>query len=329
MPTPSSTDRRARVLAALRARPAGVSGEEIAGELGVSRVAVGKHVSALRELGYEIEAGPGRGYRLVNVPDAPLPYEVAPLLTSRFWGPLSGGGVTASTNDDARVLARAGALEGAVVLASAQTAGRGRLGRAWESPAGGVYLSALLRPGLAPSEAGPLPLVVGLGVAIGLERLGARVALKWPNDVLSLDASGAIVGKVAGVLLESLAEGERLSWVVAGVGVDVSPPKDPASGGAYLDTMLGRRVGSAAAAAAVLDGIAEAYGSYVVEGFGTLRVAYEKRTALNGAEVEVTGSRGDRVAAGVVAGVDDSGRLVVDCADGPRSVSAGDVTLRR
>lgn len=329
MPTPSSADRRAGVLAMLRARPASVSGEEIAADLGVSRVAVGKHVAALRELGYVIEAEPGHGYRLTGVPDAPLPYEVAPLLTSRLWGPLTGGGVTGSTNDDARALARAGAPEGAVVLASAQTAGRGRLGRAWQSPVGGVYLSALLRPLLAPAEAGPLPLVIGLGVSLGLERLGARVALKWPNDVLARDATGAVAGKVAGTLLESLTEGERLSWVVAGVGVDVSRPAAPAPGAAYLDAVLGRRAGAASVAAAVLDGIAEAYAGLVALGFGGLRRAYEERSVLTGLEVEVADARGDRVAAGVVAGVDESGRLVVDGVDGPRAVAAGDVTLRR
>ena len=144
---------RDAVLAALRdAGPAGVSGERLARELGVSRVTVGNHVGALREAGYEIEASPGTGYRLVAAPDLPLPSEVRPLLTQGFWTRLEGGGATASTNDDARRLARDGAPEGTVVLASEQTGGRGRLGRAWSSPVGGAYLSAVLRPTVAPAE---------------------------------------------------------------------------------------------------------------------------------------------------------------------------------
>jgi BirA family biotin operon repressor/biotin-[acetyl-CoA-carboxylase] ligase len=316
------------VLSALRARPEGVSGEEVAAALGVSRVAVAKHIAALRGLGYAIDALAGRGYRLKGAPDAPLPYEVAPLLNSAMWGPLSGGGITVSTNDDARALARAGAPEGAVCLASVQTAGRGRLGRSWESPRGGVYLSALLRPALAPADAGPLALVVGIGVALGLERLGARVALKWPNDVLALDSHGSTLGKLAGILLESSAEGERLVWVVAGVGVDVSAPSIPTRGAAYLADVAGARSGTAVTAAAVLDGIAEAYGRFASEGFGSLRDEYEDRSALDGRDVEIMGARGDRVASGRVAGVDESGRLLVDGAGGRSAVSAGDVTLR-
>ena len=110
---------REAVLAALRAAGAtGLSGEALAQSLGVSRVAIGKHVAALREAGYEIEADPGVGYRLISVPDGPLPAEVAPLLADASWMVLTGGGETGSTNDDARALAREGAPEGTVVLAS-------------------------------------------------------------------------------------------------------------------------------------------------------------------------------------------------------------------
>jgi BirA family biotin operon repressor/biotin-[acetyl-CoA-carboxylase] ligase len=111
--------------------------------------------------------------------------------------------------------------------------------------------------------------------------------------------------------------------------VDVRPPAAVASGAAYLDVVLGRHAGAAAVAAAVLDGIAETYAVFVARGFGELRCGYEERSVLSGAEVEVTDSRGGLVAAGVVAGVDESGRLVIDGADGPRAVAAGDVTLRR
>lgn len=315
------------MIAALHRSPAGLSGEALATDLGVSRAAVAKHVRALRELGYGIEAGPGRGYRLTAAPDAPLPYEVAPLLTSRRWGPLSGGAATGSTNDDARALARAGAPEGAVVLASSQRGGRGRLGRAWESPAGGVYLSVLLRPAVAPADAGALSLVVGLGVAVGLEGLGARVGLKWPNDVFAVGTDGSPEGKVAGVLLESTTEGERLDWVVAGIGIDVRRPEAPAPGAAYLEDGPGR-VPLAHVAAAVLDGLARVYEDFLEDGFASLAAEYAKRDVLAGREVRVADVAGRPIAEGRVAGVDESGRLVVDGPSGRAIVSAGDVTLR-
>lgn len=328
MTTPSSADRRSRVVFALACAPGGVSGEDLAADLGVSRAAVAKHVAALREIGYAIEARPGRGYRLLAAPDAPLPYEVAPLLATAAWGPLLGGGVTGSTNEDARELARGGAPAGTVVLASAQTRGRGRLGRVWDSPPGGVYLSMLLRPDVAPADAGTLPLVVGLGVALGLESLGARVGLKWPNDVWLFDAAGTSAGKVAGILLESMIEGELLAWVVAGVGVDVRAAGEASPGAAYLESLSGGTPPLAAVAAAVLDGVAEVLTRSAETGFADLAAEWSRRSVLTGRAVTVSDAAGRVIATGCVAGVDESGRLVVDSAEGPRAIAAGDVTLR-
>ncbi|TLM73020.1 MAG: biotin--[acetyl-CoA-carboxylase] ligase [Actinobacteria bacterium] len=318
--------RRSDVLAALReAGSAGVSGEAVAARLGVSRVAVRKHVVALCAAGYEIEAVPGSGYRLLAVPDLPLPDEVAPLLEDPArWG-LRGGGPTGSTNDDAKVLARAGAHDGTVVLASEQTGGRGRLGRTWSSPLGGVYLSAVLRPPLAVHESPPLALACALGVALGLERLGAAPALKWPNDVLLGE------GKLAGLLLEVSAESDALEWAVVGAGINVRPPVGGARepGAAYLADALDPAPRLGAVAAAVLDGIAEACAPLEAgEGFAPVRDAYSRRLATAGADVAVRDRAGAVVAEGVARGVDEWGRLLVEGAQGVTAIVAGEVTLR-
>jgi len=321
---------RDAILAALReAGATGVSGEALAGRLGVSRVAVGKHVKVLRDAGYDIVAELGAGYRLVSAPDAPLPAEVRAALKSGFWVRLEGGGETASTNDDARALAREGAFEGTVVLASRQSAGRGRLGRTWTSPDGGAYLSAVLRPAVAPSEVAPLSLVVGLGVARGLALLGIDVQLKWPNDV---QLSG---GKLAGVLLEMAAEADRVDWVVAGIGLNVRPPADAADAGgagdagrvAYLsDVVPGILI--AEAAAAVLDGVASAYTEWASGGFAPLRDEYDARSVLTGCSVVVSDLSGTVRASGDVVGVDGGGQLLLAGTDGVHAVAAGEVTLR-
>lgn len=314
--------RRDDVLAALRAAGGGgVSGESLAGDLGVSRVAIAKHVAALRALGYQIEAAPGTGYRLMAVPDAPVPEEIRPRLANPLWVRVEGAPETRSTNDDARALARDGAPEGTAVVAGRQLAGRGRLGRSWASPEGGVYVSAVLRPGVSPADAPSLALAVALGAALGLEGLGARAQLKWPNDLL---ADG---GKLAGVLLEMSAEADRIEWLVAGIGVNVAEPAEPFPGAACLTRQL-PSVGRAEVAAAVLDGIAEAYGLWRAEGFSALREAYEDRLALTGREVSVANATGEVLAAGCVTGVDEQGRLVLETTGGTRRVSAGEVTLR-
>ncbi|HEY3317906.1 MAG TPA: biotin--[acetyl-CoA-carboxylase] ligase [Coriobacteriia bacterium] len=317
-----AADRADALLAALRAAaPATVSGEALAARLGVSRVAVGKRVAALRAQGYEIEAAAGLGYRLLAAPDLPLPAEVRPLLHSCLWMRLTGGGTTGSTNDDAKALARRGAPEGTVVLASGQTGGRGRLGREWTSPPGGVYLSAVLRPPLSPAEVSPLPLVAGVGLARAFAALGAQVALKWPNDVL-LDG-----GKLAGILVEMSAESERVEWAVVGCGVNVRPLAPAQPGAAYLgDSFAGLRL--AEVAAAVLDGLASAYADFLSAGFAAMKAEYESRSVMRGTAVTVRDAGGGLRAEGRVAGVDETGRLVVEGPQGTVAVAAGEVTLR-
>lgn len=328
---------REDVLEALReAGEAGASGERLAGRLGVSRVAVGKHVAALREQGYRIDAAPGRGYALLGVPDAPLPVEVRRFLRTGRWARLTGGGVTGSTNADAAALAREGAPHGTAVLAGAQTAGRGRLGRTWVSPPGGVYVSAVLRPPLAPAALTGLPLAVAWGVAAEVgERFGLAdvVRVKWPND-LRLARGGEDAGKLAGVLLEIAGEADRTAWVVAGVGLNVARPAGEVPGaaslaGAVADGAGVRAPGLAEAAAAVLDGIARGYALLLAEGVAGVRDATAPLDALRGTRVTVRDIEERIIAEGVAAGIDDQGRLLVDDpAGGPqRAIASGDVTL--
>ena len=128
-----------------------------------------------------------------------------------------------SSLDAIHELGAQGAPAGTVVLADEQTAGRGRDGRTWRSPAGGVWLALLLRPPLP--SAGVLSLRIGLVLADVVEEVlgispaslsGPRAALKWPNDVLLDDR------KVAGILCESRWQGDVLQWLAVGIGVNVT-----------------------------------------------------------------------------------------------------------
>lgn len=309
------------VLEALRyAGAAGVSGEALATELGVSRMAVSKHVAALRDAGYRIGSRSGVGYVLLGAPDAPLPAEVRHRLASTMWVRLEGGFETASTNADAIALAREGAPHGTAVLAARQSAGRGRLGRAWESPKGGSYVSALLRPALAPAALSGLPLAVAVGIAGVLAGRGVEVALKWPNDLLLGD------GKLAGVLLEMAAEADMTEWVVVGVGLNTRRPSHATPGAAYLEDVIAG-ISPADATAIVLDGIATGYRLLIEEGFEAVRAAFEPLDALRGAQVRVRDATGELRAEGIAGGIDGDGRLLVDTGRATVPLSAGDVTL--
>jgi len=135
------------------------------------------------------------------------------------WGrPLVVAALTASTNDDAKQAARAGAPEGAAFVAEAQSGGRGRLGRSWFSPSGqNLHASFVLRPSFDPKRIPLVTLTAGLAVvdAVAPRVAGRRVGLKWPNDVY-IDGR-----KVAGVLSEAQVQDGRAAWIVVGIGVNV------------------------------------------------------------------------------------------------------------
>jgi BirA family biotin operon repressor/biotin-[acetyl-CoA-carboxylase] ligase len=228
-------------------------------------------------------------------------------------------GEVESTNAALRGLAREGAVEGTVVLADAQTSGRGRLGRAWFSPPGvNVYASALFRPRFRPVEAARFSFIASLALADAVKDLGLVPAIKWPNDVL--------VGrrKVGGSLVESATRGAEMEFLILGVGVNVNVDAaalhaalGPAGAAATsLAAALGREVDRNAFAAAYLNHLDSWAGRYVAEGPGAVLAAWRERDILTGRRVE---ARGDgRSFAGRAIGVDLDGRLVIEDSLGQR-----------
>lgn len=303
------------------------SGAEIAARLGISRAAVWKRVERLRQLGYEIEAAAGRGYRLVRASERLLPEEVARRLGKTELGfTIVHRDSIDSTNRLAAELARGGAAEGTVVVAEQQTAGRGRLGRSWSSPAGlNLYGSLVLRPELPPGEVPRLTLVAGIAVADAIAAVRPELAprIKWPNDVL---LGGR---KVAGVLTELDAEAERVRFVVVGIGVNLNAqpddfPPELADKATSVAIASGERVDRAAFTAALLGSFDAAYARFRRGGFAALRERYDALHCLPGRRVIVEG-RPQR--SGVARGVDEEGALLVEVDGRVERVVAGEVTL--
>ena len=270
-----------------------------------------------------------------SAPESPLaPQLVAVYLAPREGGSwrLAGGGVTGSTNDDARGLARLGDPGGVAVLATVQTAGRGRFDRVWESPDGGVYLSVLVRPRIDPARAGAVPLVAGVSVVRALQSLDAGLLgvlrLKWPNDVL---ADGR---KLAGILVESSVSAGVLEWLVIGVGLNVIRPgegSDPSR--AYVSDLVAAgspALEQARVAAALLDLLRDHLEVVTrdPDDVGHLSDDYRELSGDVGRSVAVRDRTGAVVAEGVVTGFAADGALLLDTAEGPASVAAGEVTLR-
>ncbi|HEY8517937.1 MAG TPA: biotin--[acetyl-CoA-carboxylase] ligase [Candidatus Binatia bacterium] len=304
------------------------SGAEIAARLGVSRAAVWKRIERLRERGYDIEASAGRGYRLVRASERLLPEEIL-----RHWQPRQLAGHIVhrdsidSTNRLAAELARGGAPEGTVVIAEQQTAGRGRLGRSWASPANvNLYCSIVLRPSLPPLEVPRLTLVAGLAVAQAIAATAPRVTpqIKWPNDVL-IDGR-----KVSGTLTELDAETDRVRYVIVGIGVNLNAgradfPRELARKATSLALASGARVDRAAFTGRLLGAFEASYEVFRTRGFAALRKAYEEFHCLQGRRVSIDARP---PIDGVVRGVDDDGALLVETRGEVQRVVAGEVTLR-
>ncbi len=324
----------ARVLELLRGAPGRrLSGEELSRKLEVSRAQVWKHVEALRALGYRIEGTPGGGYRLVAAPDRLYPEEIRLGLRTRWLGRrIYHHECLDSTNSRALELARAGEPHGTVVLAEAQTAGRGRLGRSFFSPPHtSLYASIILRPAIPLPEAPGLVLASAVAVAEAVAaEAGAAlpVQIKWPNDVLLAGR------KTSGILMELGAEGARIDHVVMGIGVNLNLrrselPDEFRERATSLAEELGRPIDRVAFARRLFGTLEEALDAHAAAGFEALRGRFAARCALTGRAVRVDGAPGEEIR-GVALGLDRDGALLVaPPGQPPRRVLAGDVTLVR
>ena len=214
-----------------------------------------------------------------------------------------------STNDLAATRARAGAAEGLLVAADEQSSGRGRLGRAWHSPAGeNLYVSMLLRPARPAPEIPPLTLLAGAAVARALAALGLSPRLKWPNDV-QLVGAGAGARKVAGILTEMSSEGGRVGHVVVGLGLNVNTavfPDELAARATSLRRAAGRAFDLADVLAAVLEALEPLYEDFVARGPAAATAAWQEFAAL-GERCRVSGPGAPLE--GVALGVDPDGAL--------------------
>jgi BirA family biotin operon repressor/biotin-[acetyl-CoA-carboxylase] ligase len=334
-----------------------VSGQELAGIMGISRTAVQKHVHHLQSLGFAVASSRGAGYRLERpFTDLVAAEAVLPFLLGSAWqdgspaSELPRAGLPylylercESTN---LVLRKAAALpSGAVAVTDAQTSGRGRLDRTWSSlPGQDLTFSVLLRPSLAPSQAHLLSLTAALVVAEVLEALPGvrdRVGVKWPNDVLLGDK------KVCGILLEGSMDADRLHWVVAGIGLNVnsasttlitsSSPEEAAAwlgkpGPVSLREHVGREVPRAPLLAVLLERLGGRWAA-VEAGAASQNEVLEQlrqRDILAGRLVEVVKTMGPHEPAvvGEAAGFGSEGQLLVRQAAGlVVEVFAGDVTV--
>lgn len=215
-------DVRSHILSLLKDSETPLSGERIASELGVSRVAVWKHIQALERHGYRFESS-NRGYRLVERPaDSLQPWEVS----------LSRGRVTHFDETDSTMnRALEAALEGApalsVFVSEGQSAGRGTSGKPWESPRGGLYFTLLTRPALEPHRYFRSVIAAQCAMVEAIrESSGIEAKALWPNDIVIPGPKGLL--KAGGLLCEHLVSGNGIRFLNLGIGVNTGDaPQTP------------------------------------------------------------------------------------------------------
>ena len=304
-----------------------LSGEELAARFGCSRAAVWKKISVLRSEGYPIEAVTNRGYRMTGGASA---------MKASADRELKAAGLenvfhiyvldsTPSTNLLAREAGLKGEPEFSVFVTRQQTAGRGRRGRTWISePDSALLFSVLLRPDVPPAEASMLTLLFGLCILDALEGLcNIPVGIKWPNDIVSLQNGK----KLCGILSETSMEENRISYAVAGCGINVSQKEFPAGIRDIATSLLleGFEMRKEVLLAAILREVAKRYPLFLESPSGFLP-EYRANCATLGRRVRV-GEDGAKE--GIASDVDSRGDLLVQWTDGSvQALSSGEVSVR-
>lgn len=305
-----------------------LSGQVLSKTLNISRTAVWKHIKAIKDMGYDIEASPARGYRL-NIENLPFnKIEISSNLKTSFIGrDLSFYKKTGSTNDTAREFAAKGAEEGAVIVADYQKKGKGRLGRRWESPAGvNIYTSVILRPNILPAFAPQLTLVSAVAAAETISGyLNKAPEVKWPNDILINSK------KVAGILTEMASEADRINFVVIGIGVNVNMTKKmiPEALRQIATSMkeeTGMEISRIDFIQTLYLNMERWYKEYLKHGFEPVRTAWISYFRMAGKAVKVQDM--NRVREGIAIGIDGDGALLLREKDGKVArIISGDVTI--
>jgi BirA family biotin operon repressor/biotin-[acetyl-CoA-carboxylase] ligase len=230
-----------------------------------------------------------------------------------------------STNRYARQLAENGAREGEIVIAEAQTQGRGRLGRRWQSPPfANIYFSVILRPRLPPAHAPQITLMAAVALAETVASIIAQSAtIKWPNDIL--------VGgkKLAGILTEAACDSERLHYVILGIGVNLNyrlaaMPDEIRTRATSIAELIGKSVSRESFLRRLIHDLDRCYGELEEAGFGSLAPRWEAQFGLRGQRVRV--ELFDQIVTGWARGIDRDGALLVQDDQGRmQRVIAGDV----
>lgn len=316
--------------ALLNAEDGFVSGNDLAKQLGLSRVSIWSRMEQLRSQGFEFEAVTRKGYRITKKPESLNPWLTTAYLDTELQIPeLVFLSSIDSTNDHATRLLANDYEAPFFVISNEQTMGRGRMGRQWHSPPScNLYLSFASRPNVQPDRMQLFTLWMGVCVARHLrERLELNIGVKWPND-LYFDGK-----KLGGMLTEARVDADNLRELIFGIGLNVNHtrkdwPEDLRQSAVSLRELAGRKLDLNRTTALLIEAIYTGYETFLS---GNIRDSFEdlwpELDVLKGKFVEAK-SR-DRTVEGTASGIDNRGSLILKTSDGKViTLNSGDVHLK-
>ncbi len=326
-----------QILKELRQAEGYISGEHLSELCGVSRTAIWKQIKTLQQEGYQIESQHGAGYRLVGMADVLNARELSSYLQGTCFWPAEKMHCYAevdSTNTVARQWAQKAAnretRHGLAVTAESQTAGKGRLGRPWNSlPGAGIWCSVVLAPPIALTEASRFSFIAAVAIAYGIKQYtNLEVQIKWPNDLL-------IQGqKICGILVEMAAEAEQVDYFILGFGLNVNQrqddfPEELQKKATSLYAQSGTKIDRMALLSQILRSIEKHLDLYQKEGFAPIRQKWLDSACFLGEKVVIR-QQERIIEEGILRGIDDDGALLLEQSNGQLiRILAGDVSLRQ
>ena len=311
-----------------------VSGQRLCEIFGVSRQAVWKNISQLKEKGFEIESVSNKGYKLISEPDILNSSAIESYLSKEcICKKVEAFETIDSTNTKAKQLAELGEEEGTLIISDEQTAGKGRRGRSWCSKKGAnIFMTLLIRPRIEPKYLSGITLLAAMSVATAIKDIcDTEAKIKWPNDIVINKK------KICGILTEMSSEMNYVNYAVIGIGINVNDDEIPQeirknASSIYLET--DRKVNRNELAAKVVEKFDSYYKEFLkTNDLSALTDEYNSMLISMNSEVKVLYGMAETAKPedeeiGIARGIDVDGSLLVETKEGIKSIVSGEVSVR-
>ena len=307
-----------------------ISGQDLSDVLKISRVAVWKHIERIRSLGYKIESKQQSGYKLTDMSDLLLPWEVTENLKTKFIGKrVYYFDSIDSTQNFALKIASKDNENGTVIISKKQTGGKGRMKRKWFSPVGGIWMSIVIHPDFDISSTTLVPIATSLALCKAIEKTTkTKPKLKWPNDITMKGK------KVAGILVDTSIQSNKIESLVLGIGINFKIKQEKLkkiivnSPNYYGATTLVKKNESALHLVQQFLYELEVIFQWINSGL-TKKIIYEwtKRSSTIGKNISIINDK--KIVTGKATKIDNDGALIISKNKQATRILIGDVTYHK